>query len=84
MRKVGEENERADFKLFILLHGSVLSSIKISDLLFVFSECVIGSLFHSINTCISKSNKLEKNLGVMPGEKSCRHGFTSLMLLVNH
>ena len=83
MRKVGEESEKADFKLFIL-HGSVLSNIKISDLLFVFSECVIGSLFHSINTCISKSNKLEKNLGMMPGEKSCRRGFTSLMLLVKH
>lgn len=35
----------------------------------------MGSLFRSINTYISKSNKLEKHLGMMPGENSCQHFF---------
>lgn len=83
MRKVGKRM-REQISSSSFSSDSVLSSIKISDLLSVFSECVIGSLFNSMNTCISKSNKLEKNLGVMPGEKSCWRGFTSLMLLVNH
>lgn len=70
--------------LFILPSGSLLSSTKISDLLSVFSKCVMGRLFHSINAHISKSNQLKKHLGMMPREKSHQRCFTSLMLLVNH
>lgn len=75
---------RTDLMLLILPNGSLLSSIKISDLLSVLSRCVMRSLFHSINTSINKSNKLEKHLGKMPGEKPCQCSFASLMLLVNY
>lgn len=74
-RRVGQGSERIDFMLFTLLNNSLLSRIKISGPHPIFSECAMGSLFRSINTYISKSNKLEKHLGMMPGENSCQHFF---------
>lgn len=32
----------------------------------LFSECTTESLSHAVNTYFSKSNKLEKHLGIMP------------------